>query len=60
MANFLSYLKTFYVKEIILDDLCEQLFDLICTIYIFFNFGPFWLFTVLFGNINSGNNETLK
>ena len=51
MANFLLYFKTFYVKEIVLADMCEQLFEFIFPTYINVNFGPIWLFTVVFGDI---------
>ena len=57
MADSLSYLKTFYVNEIILADVCEQLFEFIFSTYIFDNFQPIWLFSVEFGYINFGNSS---
>ena len=38
--------------------MCEQLFGFIISTYLYGNFGLIWLFTAVFGDINSGNNET--
>ena len=38
--------------------MCEQLFEFLFRIYIYDNFGPIWLFTATFGDINSGNFDS--